>query len=294
MDIGLARTYLAVVATGSFQAAAEKLHLTQTAVSARIRTLEEQLGRPLFVRNKAGAKLTIAGERFLRHATLLVQTWENARRQIAMPAGRSEGVSIGAELSLWDPSLADWLVRMHCDRPDIAVRAEVDSGPRLLEKVREGSLDLAVLHNPSQEPEVVAELLCEEKLVLVTSDPDGAMDPENYIYVDWGAAFAACHEAAAVTPSNPAVMISLGPLARNYLLSVGGSGYFRLGAVKSALDQGRLHLVAGAPEFAHSIYLVYSARRDKGLIEMVRGSLRDCFAVGKTGAPVLAALGREH
>jgi hypothetical protein len=83
-------------------------------------------------------------------------------------------------------------------------------------------------------------------------------------------------------------------LARNYLLSVGGSGYFRLGVVKPALDQGRLQLVAGAPEFAHSIYLVYSARREKGLIEMVRGSLRDCFAVGKTIAPVLSALGREH
>ncbi|MGF6546199.1 DNA-binding transcriptional LysR family regulator [Paraburkholderia youngii] len=55
MDITLARTFLEVSASGSFISAAERLHLTQTAVSARIRTPEEQLGRRLFVRNKAGA-----------------------------------------------------------------------------------------------------------------------------------------------------------------------------------------------------------------------------------------------
>lgn len=57
MDINLARTFLEVAARGSFIVAAERLHLTQTAVSARIRILEEQLGRRLFVRNKAGHAL---------------------------------------------------------------------------------------------------------------------------------------------------------------------------------------------------------------------------------------------
>ena len=60
MDISLARTFLEVLASGSFGAAAERLHLTQTAVSARIKALEDQLGRRLFVRNKAGARLTEA------------------------------------------------------------------------------------------------------------------------------------------------------------------------------------------------------------------------------------------
>ena len=54
MDINVARTFLEVVKTGSFVGAASNLNLTQTAVSARIRALEDQLGRPVFVRNKAG------------------------------------------------------------------------------------------------------------------------------------------------------------------------------------------------------------------------------------------------
>ena len=56
MDTELARTFLTVVAAGNFVSAAERLHVTQSTVSARIRTLEEQLGCRLFTRNKAGTR----------------------------------------------------------------------------------------------------------------------------------------------------------------------------------------------------------------------------------------------
>ena len=109
MDINLARTFLEIVATGNFLRAAERLHVTQTAVSARVRTLEELLRRKLFVRNKSGASLTTAGEQFLRYAQTLVQVWERARHQVAVPPGRRAVVTVGGELSLWDPLLLDWL-----------------------------------------------------------------------------------------------------------------------------------------------------------------------------------------
>ena len=89
MDIGIARTFLEVVKTGSFVRAAENLNLTQTAVSARIRVLEDQLDRPVFIRNKAGARLTPAGEQFQRFATTLVQFWARAQRAVALPPARN-------------------------------------------------------------------------------------------------------------------------------------------------------------------------------------------------------------
>jgi hypothetical protein len=88
VDIELARTFLAIVETGTFVRAASRLNVTQTTVSARIRSLETQLGRSLFVRNKAGASLTSAGEQFLRYAPTFVQLWERARHQVAVPEGR--------------------------------------------------------------------------------------------------------------------------------------------------------------------------------------------------------------
>ena len=110
MDINVARTFLEVVKTGSFVNAASNLHLTQTAVSARIRVLEDLLDRPVFIRNKAGAKLTPAGEQFLRFATTMVQVWDRARRAVALPPGRETVVTVGAELSLWSPLLRHWLL----------------------------------------------------------------------------------------------------------------------------------------------------------------------------------------
>ncbi|HKR41486.1 MAG TPA: LysR family transcriptional regulator [Paraburkholderia sp.] len=274
MDIALARTFLEVSTSGSFVLAAERMHLTQTAVSARIRTLEEQLGRRLFVRNKAGARLTAAGERFVRYATTLIQVWEQARQNVALPPGREEGVSIGAELSLWHPLLADWLVWMHRECPEIALRAEVDSPLRLLDRVHEGSLDLAVLYHPPQRPDLVSELLVEEKLILVTSAADGTLRQDQYIFVDWGASFGTNHHAAFPELSSPPVSISLGPLALTYLLSVGGAGYFRVRAAQPFLTNGRLHRVVNAPEFSWSAYAVYRTGHEGHVMGRVRNGLR--------------------
>ena len=79
MDIELARTFLVIVRSGSFVAAAEQLCVTQTTVTARVKNLEAQLKCPLFVRNRAGASLTIHGEHFVPYAHQLLQTWEAAR-----------------------------------------------------------------------------------------------------------------------------------------------------------------------------------------------------------------------
>lgn len=276
MDISLAKTFLEVVATGSFVGAAERLHLTQTAISARIRLLEEQVGRRLFVRNRAGARLTPAGERFQHYATTLVQVWERARRQIALPPGRANLVALGGEFSLWNPLLVDWMLWMREHQPEVAVRAEVDSAENLLERVQDGSLDLAVLYSPPQRPELVLELLLEEKLILVTTDPAGAVRPQDYVLVDWGEPFITSHATAFPELANAGVAVSLGPLALSYLLAEGGAGYFRSSVAKPWLDAGRLRRVDAAPAFSYSIYAVYSARSAAEDLEAVRRALRLC------------------
>src|SRR5438270_12508145 len=87
MDIELARTFIEIVSTGSFIKAADRLHVAQTTVSARVRLLEQQLGRPLFVRNKAGASLTPGGEKLLRYGPTFVQLLQRAKQQVAVSEG---------------------------------------------------------------------------------------------------------------------------------------------------------------------------------------------------------------
>lgn len=275
MDIAIARTFLEVVKTGSFVGAADNLHISQTAVSARIRVLEEQLERPVFVRNKAGARLTPAGEQFLRFAASLVQVWETARSTVALPPGRAALVTLGAELSLWNPLLFHWLRWMRRECPDIAVRTAIETGERLLALVQEGALDAAVLYGAPRRPGLVAELLFEERLVLART-PGGKAE---IVGIDWGEDFAASFRAAFPERANPAVSVGYGPLALDYILAVGGAGYFREGFIRPQLADGRLEVVPNSPVFAYPAYLVSSGKTDPAMLPRLREGLR--FAAGE-------------
>jgi DNA-binding transcriptional LysR family regulator len=275
MDITLARTFLEIAATGSFVRAAERLHVTQTAVSARVRTLEDSLGRQLFVRNKAGASLTSAGEHFMRYAPTLIQVWERARHQVAVPAGRRAVITVGCEISLWDPLLLDWLLWMRRAAPHLALRTEVSTPESLIKQVSEGIVDIAIVYAPQQRPGLRIELLIEEKLVLVTTMRRArAPRPADYVFVDWGPEFAAQHNLAFPELSSGAVFAGFGPLGRAYLLEAGGSGYFRLSAVREHLDCGRLRRVPGAPEFLYPAYAVYAGNADLKVVTPALAGLR--------------------
>ena len=275
MDIVTARTFLEIVKTGSFVRAARNLHVTQTAVSARIRSLEQQLDRKVFVRNKAGARLTPAGDQFLRFATSLVQIWDRARRSVATAPGKETVVTIGAELSQWNPLMRKWLVWMRRECPELAISAHIDSAERLMEQVQEGALDFAILYAAAPRPGIVAELLFEERLVLVTTALGGEpLRPEDHVDVDWGEDFTASYHAAFPDAAPGTVSISYGPLALEYVLARGGSGYFRMAAVRPFVEEGRLALVADAPEFSYSAYAVHSTRADESVTARVRRGLR--------------------
>jgi DNA-binding transcriptional LysR family regulator len=283
MDIALARTFLEIVACGNFVRAAERLHVTQTAVSVRVQTLEEMLGRKLFVRNKAGATLTPAGEQFMRYAPMLVQVWERARQQVAVPAGLRAVITVSAELTLWTPFLLDWLVWMRRSAPQLALRAQVGLPQALMDQVAGGVIDIALLYTPQHRPGLKVEKLMEEKLVLVSAPSRGRQSAGDYIYVDWGPEFAAHHNLSFPELANAGTYVGLGPLGLQLILKTGGSGYFRLHAAAPYLRSRRLRLVRGAPEFLYPVYAVYSENADPKIIEPALAGLRH---VGAAQQPV--------
>lgn len=276
MDIELARTFLAIVELGSFVRAAERLNVTQTTVSARVRSLEDQLRRPVFLRAKSGSTLTPAGEQFLRFARTLVQVWERARHQVSIPVGRRAMLALGGELSLWSPLLLAWMVWMRRGASDVALRTQVGLPDDLLRQVADGVLDVAVVYAPRQWPGLKVDKVMEEKLILVTTDPtmSDVSDPD-YVYVDWGEDFAAHHVMSFPQFSNPGLFVGLGPLGLDYIIQVGGAGYFRRRAAEPHLASGRLHVVPHAPEFTHPVYAVYSEGADGDLLGTALKGLRE-------------------
>ncbi|WP_210325108.1 LysR family transcriptional regulator substrate-binding protein [Mesorhizobium silamurunense] len=162
-------------------------------------------------------------------------------------------MALGGELSLWNPLLLDWLVWMRKARPEIAIHAQVGVPDQLIEQLRTGVLDIAVLYAPKLLPGFRVELLVEEQLVLVrTADRDGEpAGSKHYVYVDWGPLFAAQHDASSSAFGEPGLMVGLGPLGLSYILRAGGMGYFRRGAAAPYIETGQLEVVEGAPEFTY-------------------------------------------
>lgn len=276
MDIELARTFLQIVRSGSLVAAAEQLHVTQTAISARVQNLESQLGCTLFIRNRAGARLTADGEAFVVYANQLVQTWEAAQRDLPLLQGYRNVLHIGGEVSLCNPLMLSWVRVLREQLPDQAVRAEIAEGQALLKQLEVGVLDAALVYQPAYWPGLQVEQLLEEKLILVRK-PSA---PEPYVYINWGDGFRKQHDAALPDKAKAALSLNHGPLALQYILAEGGSGYFRTRVVQSYLDSGALQRVEKAPEFNFPVYLVYARERDSEVLQQAFALLREVVRSG--------------
>jgi len=279
MDINLARTFLMVTETGSFIEAATKLNITQSTVSARIKGLEDLLGRPLFERSKSGADLTAAGEQFRKHALALVRVWQRAQLEVSLSDQHRDHLAVGATLGLWQGFLLKWVARLRSENPDIAVSAISATSSVLSQRLIEGTLDLAVMYRPVQPPGHVVEHLFDEEFVLVTSTKATARrGTSDYVFVDWGPDFQQDHAAAYPELTNPGLHLDLGSVSIEYLLANEASGYFPSRIVKHHIARGRLRQPKRARRFVYPVYMVYPEARDEETYELIIAGLRGAAA----------------
>lgn len=279
MDIQLARTFLAIVAEGNFGAASSVLNVTQSAVSLRVRKLEDTLGQRLFERTRAGITLTPAGQQFERYAISLVRIWEEARQQVAVPSGFSHTMKIGGQYSLLPRLVMRWLRRLEIALPDTAFRVDAGMPERLMRMLMEGSIDIAVMYTPQMRPGVAVEELYEEELVLVSPFADrGGPSDDSYIFCDWGPEFVAAHGIAFPDRAVSRLTLAVGPLGVNYMIREGRSGYLPARVARDHLKAGRLHLVPDAPTFAFPCYVVWNSEIERERTAVALEELRRIVA----------------
>jgi LysR family transcriptional regulator, flagellar master operon regulator len=275
MDVNLARTFLMVAETGSFIEAARKMNVTQSTVSARIKGLEDLLGRPLFRRSKTGAALSGAGEQFQKHALALVRVWQHAKLEVGLSDQHRDHLAVGAPMALWDGFMLKWISWMRSSVPDIAISASAGVAPILTQRLVEGTLDVAVVYRPTQPPGLVIEHLFDEEFVLVTSVPASQRRSHaDYLLVDWGPDFLQDHAAAFPEYANPGLNLDLGAASVDYLLANKCSGYFPLRLVRTLVTRGRLRQPKRARKFVYPVYVVFPEARNEEDFEPILNSLR--------------------
>ena len=276
MDTELARTFLVVIATGSFVEASQRLHVTQSTVSTRIQRLEETLGAELFVRNKAGTTLTAAGRQFQRHAALLTRTVEQARHEIGIVSGYRATLAVAARIGLWENFLLRWLPIFASLAPDVAVRAlMIGLEEDLTQVLTDGRADISVMYTPQSRPGLTVEPLLEEHLVMASTRADASPEPSgDYVYVDWGAEFFAHHSLAFPNFLGAALTVNVGWLGLQRVLAYGGTGYFPVRTLRAHELAGRLHRIASAPEFRLTAYLCFPTKLDSAPLSLALDTIR--------------------
>ncbi|MGE7959740.1 LysR substrate-binding domain-containing protein [Pseudomonas sp. NPDC089530] len=142
-DVLLLKTFVAVVDEEGFSRAAERLHLTQSAVSGHLRRLEEQVGKPLLTRTTRSQHLTADGERLMAYARAILALNRDAWAELTRSPFHGR-VRIGMSEDFAEPRLLRLLQEFAAQYPGMEIDVQVNIPGTLLEHIRQGDLEVVI------------------------------------------------------------------------------------------------------------------------------------------------------
>jgi DNA-binding transcriptional LysR family regulator len=256
MDIRFLVTFMEVAQTRHFGKAAENLYLTQSAVSARIKQLEEYFNSALFIRNRNSLQLTVAGEKLLPFAVTLADTLEQARA--AMNEEGIQYLSIASTPNAWDIYLKQGLDVVNSHLKDVSIRAEICNSEQLSRLVHEHSIDLALTTVPFKSDDVEILELSESMLSLCCSVALAEQPLEHLnISLDWGTKINEAIEK--IYPEIKKAGMRTGSLqvALNYLSTNESAIILPEEIAQSLVSKGELVMLESLAPLSVKVYLIY-------------------------------------
>jgi len=287
MDTELLRTFLEVRQTRHFARAAANLYVTQAAVSARINQLEELVGARLFTRDRNNIQLTVAGAQLVPYAESMLATWSRALLETAFREKNRSLVALGCLPSLREIYLDNWLLQLLTEHSDWLLQLESLSTLEIVAHLREGEIAAGLLYEPPRAADLWIEELTSFELLLVsaTKGTTLAAPLPGYVYVDWGSSFAASHNQQLAGIAVAQLKLDSPVLTRRLLLHHGGSAYLAEPLVAAELQAQTLHLVADAPRFSRTVYLIGRENsREDATIAAFRQALNELVDLNSSAA----------
>lgn len=173
MNLRFVEAFLWVARLKSVTRAAEKLCLTQSAVSSRISGLEEELGVPLIDRRERHFRLTHSGSRFLVFAERLLDIQRELKNEIGAAEPQAMTLRIGGIESVLHTWLIPLVEHLRRNQPQVEFELTVEMSPVITEQIRRGSLDLAFAAMPAGGEGVRVEEIPALEMVFVGRRADG-------------------------------------------------------------------------------------------------------------------------
>jgi len=171
MEIRQLRAFLAIAETGTFTAAAERVHVTQAAISMQIRQLERETGAKLFVRAPRRVILTEAGEKLLDRAQLILREYDAALEELAALTGAEKGrLRIGSASAMVSADPLPHILReLRKTHPGVETSVASGTSAELVQRILSGELDAAFVSLPVDARGIQTEVLSEDSLVAIAS-----------------------------------------------------------------------------------------------------------------------------
>jgi DNA-binding transcriptional LysR family regulator len=149
MNLRFVEAFYWVATLRSVSRAAEKLFITQSAMSSRIAALEDEIGALLLDRRDKQFRLTVAGARFLGYAERMLALQREVKAEMGGSAATPVSLRIGAIESVLHSWLIPWVRRLRSTMPGIELELTVETTPVLVDQVRRGTLDIAFAALPA-------------------------------------------------------------------------------------------------------------------------------------------------
>jgi DNA-binding transcriptional LysR family regulator len=167
MDLRQLEYFVAVAEEQNFTRAAERVHITQSGVSAQIRQLEHELGAELFDRSARTATLTVAGKAALEHARTALAAAAAVGQAVGEVTDLIRGrLTAGMVIGCTVTPLFDALAAFHQAHPGVEISLLEDNSDQLVEGVRAGTIDLALIGTATATPDGLDALtIISERLV---------------------------------------------------------------------------------------------------------------------------------
>lgn len=266
MKIELLNTFLEVSRTLHFRVASENLFITQSAVSARIKLLENDLGVLLFDRSQKHLKLTSEGNRLVKHANELLFMWQKAKQDVGIADSDAHQLVIGSMMSIWDIVLQDWLKKIHRNLEDVSLITNTFSPLDLRKSLLSRVIDIAFFFEPPFVEDLISEKVATVPLQLVTTEENETKEMlslSNYIMVDYGESVNSQHRREFQDAPPARHFMSQPRIALNFLLDAGGSAYLPRQMTFEYIEKNKLFIVEKAPVYSREIFASYLAKSQK-------------------------------
>jgi LysR family transcriptional regulator, flagellar master operon regulator len=280
MQIELIETFLDLCESRSFNKTAERIGVTQSTISGRVKSLEATLGHRLFIRSRAGTQLTTEGLRFAPHARSLLHGWTEARHAIGGSGSGAVRMRIGIQHDLVGIHFSKLIRDFRTALPDTSFFFEADYSSQMSSDLTTGIEDFAILFSPRFHPDLHFETLGEITYRMVSTETDqlARVNRDTYIMPHFSDAIPHIH--TSLLPQLAETSLSIGQNAAivALLTSLGGSAYVLDQSAEELTKSGVCQLVADAPPIPQSVFAgIHIRNRHRSMHRRLSQILRSHF-----------------